>query len=64
MKIKFTDSGSGRLILNTELEVSPRRDEMVVIDEVVYECRGVKHVLTPARGGQYTYAAEVQIKPV
>jgi hypothetical protein len=65
MKVKFTDSGSGRLILKAETTSLPRRDEMVVINDVVYECRGIKHIFEsedPDYG--YFYDVEVQIKPI
>jgi hypothetical protein len=64
MKVRFADSGSGRPILNVELgyECLPRRNEMVVIGDVVYECTGVKHAFGGVHG--YPHEIEIQIKPI
>lgn len=55
-----------KMILDTEMETLPRRDEMLVIGEIVYEINGVRHVFksTGRRSSQYEYVAEVRITPL
>lgn len=54
------------IIFEAEMATLPRRNEMLVIDEVVYECSTVKHIFksTGRRSGQHSYHAEVRVQPV
>jgi hypothetical protein len=65
MRVKFilTDKSIENVILDRDMEALPRPDEMLVIDEVIYECRGVKHIFERPRN-QHDYVAEVRITAV
>jgi hypothetical protein len=52
-----------KVLLDTEMEILPRRDERVVIGKTVYVCTGVKHIFKPTgrRDGSHEYTAEVRV---
>jgi hypothetical protein len=66
MIVNFTLVGNTEdvVLLTVDMEAPPAQNWMIVINETVYECTGIKAVFTPARGGKHTYVIEVRIHPV
>jgi hypothetical protein len=63
MKVRFLTSKE-KLLLDMELESAPRRDEMIVIGDLLFEILNVKHVFTPGRGGKHDYLVVVIVQPL